>query len=149
MRAETALKIRQRQLYRAVPAVKNGMRLRKAATKYYIPRLWPVNRMRLCNVPRPQDAQTTSTLLTVKALDDLSIETRMESRRRILVGDIDVVRSGFEDTTRGAVLTSQQSLAAAERKKNAGNVRLAAAEQRAFDTEIKERAAILRSEQKR
>ena len=81
--------------------------------------LWPLDAMRLISVPRARDINSTGEILTPEALVALLEKKREEARKDILGSEVHLLRSGFVDTTRGAVLTADNAMEAVRRKENA------------------------------
>ena len=100
--------------------------------------IWPVDRALLSNSPPPLDAENTSKLLSVDELEELYTHRRLSARQRILRADIEISRSEFVDTSKGAVLSSLEALRIASEKCNTDARRRAASVQRSFGKEQQE-----------
>ena len=77
---------------------------------------WPVDPHRLLSLPCPRDSDALSDICSKDQLIQLLEKKRAEAREEILAANITVLRTGFVDTTRGAVLTSSAALSAAKAK---------------------------------
>ena len=81
--------------------------------------LWLLNPSQLLNVPRLRDTNARSEIMSPEQLVKLLDEKRAAVRKNILGREVSLLRSGFIDTTRGAVLTSNEALSALRQKAEA------------------------------
>lgn len=72
--------------------------------------IWPVDHKRVMNVRLPRATEDVSTLLNVDQMEELMVQNRMVVRDSILCINTIVTQSGFVDTNKGAVLTSEWAL---------------------------------------
>ena len=78
--------------------------------------LWPLDVQRLLGTAKPRDTNALGEICTTATLINLLEQKRRQAREGILGAELSVLRTGFVDTSRGAVLTSPEALAIAKRK---------------------------------
>jgi len=78
--------------------------------------LWPLNPYVLLSVPRPRDNDDVGTLISVEKLETELARKRTIARELILGKHLEMTRSGFLDTSRGAVVTAKAAMDKARSK---------------------------------
>lgn len=101
--------------------------------------LYPLDSSQLLSVPRPVNADNLTEMLTVDELERLFEAKRQILRTKVLGEDTVISKSGFVDTSNGAVLTSVRALALAEGKFTSDTAQRVSKELRA--TQSAERAS--------
>lgn len=106
--------------------------------------LWPINTHRLLSAPLPRDAGALEDILSPSELIVMLEQKRTEVRKSIFGAHVSVLRHGYVDTTRGAVLTSDKALQIAQvkaiaDKERRDNERLAAERRSIRDAALRDR----------
>ena len=78
--------------------------------------LWPLDATRLLNTPRPCDSNALSDVLSPDELMTMLESKRAQVRSEALGANTSLLRTGFVDTTRGAILTSERAIEIARQK---------------------------------
>lgn len=73
-------------------------------------RMWPVDRYKLLNKPRPYGNDLPERTISVVEMEEMFLKKREEARRLIVGDTVITERKGFVDTTRGLVLTTEKCL---------------------------------------
>ena len=85
--------------------------------------IWPFDPTKLLSTPRPITSHENSVIMTAEELFVAFEEKQEEMQDTVLGSDSRITRSGFIDTTKGAVVTSTKALELARRKHDDDRIR--------------------------